>query len=433
MSVSRIPGSIPRCVSFPAALLFMFLVPVLSASGQQPEPPPPQGRVRVFLDMQIFYVDFDHLRREVPFVDWVRQPQDADVHILMASQPAGSGGMALTLTFIGRERFADRTDTLTAFTDRDATESEARDVFTRTLKLGLMPFVARTPEAERIRVLYQGPRPGEVETSEETDPWNLWVFRMRVGGNFNGETRQSRSSYNGSLSANRTTEAFKFSFSAYSSYSRSEFELDETTTFVNTSRSGHANASVVWSLGPHWSAGVRGGMSRSTFLNKRLEATLAPAVEYNIFPWEQSARRELTVTYHAGYEHNDYEEQTILLKEHEMLPEHGLSISASLTEPWGSVNGSLNFSQYLHDTRYNSASLFSSLDIRLFKGLSLNLFGNISRPRDQIYLSGAGLSPEEILLQRRQLKTDWTWFGNLGISYSFGSKFNNAVNPRLWF
>ena len=38
---------------------------------------------------------------------------------------------------------------------------------------------------------------------------------------------------------------------------------------------------------------------------------------------------------------------------------------------------------------------------------------------------------EEILLQRRQVSTSYSYFAGVGITYTFGSIFNNVVNPRF--
>ena len=59
------------------------------------------------------------------------------------------------------------------------------------------------------------------------------------------------------------------------------------------------------------------------------------------------------------------------------------------------------------------------------------MFGEFSRTRDQIYLPRGEASTEEILLRQRQLLTGYQYFFNFGISYSFGSIFNNIVNPRF--
>ena len=70
-------------------------------------------------------------------------------------------------------------------------------------------------------------------------------------------------------------------------------------------------------------------------------------------------------------------------------------------------------------------------EIRLFKGFSVNFFGEYSRTRDQIYLPRGEATTEEILLRQRQLFTGYQYFFNFGVSYSFGSILNNIVNPRF--
>lgn len=58
-------------------------------------------------------------------------------------------------------------------------------------------------------------------------------------------------------------------------------------------------------------------------------------------------------------------------------------------------------------------------------------FGTVDRTRDQIYLPKAGATTEEILVRQRQLATSYRYSMTFGITYSFGSIFNNVVNPRF--
>lgn len=69
--------------------------------------------------------------------------------------------------------------------------------------------------------------------------------------------------------------------------------------------------------------------------------------------------------------------------------------------------------------------------MRLFKGFSFNVFGDYSRIRDQINLRKGGASLDEVLLRQRQLATGYRYYIGFGVSYSFGSIYNNVVNPRL--
>jgi hypothetical protein len=38
---------------------------------------------------------------------------------------------------------------------------------------------------------------------------------------------------------------------------------------------------------------------------------------------------------------------------------------------------------------------------------------------------------EDVLLERAELETQFTYFASIGFSYSFGSIYNNIVNPRF--
>src|SRR6266550_6244723 len=59
--------------------------------------------VRVFLDCPDSFCDFDYYRTEITFVNWVRDRQFAQMHVLVTAQQTG-GGQEYTLAFIGLER-----------------------------------------------------------------------------------------------------------------------------------------------------------------------------------------------------------------------------------------------------------------------------------------------------------------------------------------
>ncbi|MDE2875175.1 MAG: hypothetical protein OXU69_13105 [Gemmatimonadota bacterium] len=65
------------------------------------------------------------------------------------------------------------------------------------------------------------------------------------------------------------------------------------------------------------------------------------------------------------------------------------------------------------------------------RGLNLDLEGGVARVKDQIYVSREDISDEDILLERRQLGTDFEYELELGFSFTFGSVLNNIVNPRM--
>ena len=100
-------------------------------------------------------------------------------------------------------------------------------------------------------------------------------------------------------------------------------------------------------------------------------------------------------------------------------------------QPWGRVSVTLDHARYLHDTSKYEVSLGGFFEVRLFKGFSVNMYGSYDWIRDQLYLPLEGATDEEILVQQRQLATNFRYYTSFGISYRFGSIFNNVVNPRF--
>lgn len=274
-----------------AAVVLWPVLPTPKAVAQEPAAPEDREVVlRVFLDCQTHPCDFDFLRREIPFVNYVRDRQDADVHVMVTSQPTGGGGRSFTLDFIGRRGFEELDDRLQVSVRPNLAEGETLARLARAIKLGLMRYVARTPDADRLRIVFEEEGGGQAVAGPEDDPWNFWVFRASLRGSFNGEDRRNFLSAFGSFSADRVTEGLKI-------------EL-----------------------------GIRAG---------------------------------------AG------------------------------------------------------------INLRLFRGLSLDLFGDASRVRDQINLPAGDATEEDVLLRIRELQTGFEYGFSFGFSYTFGSIFSNVVNPRF--
>jgi len=394
---------------------------------------PANQSVRVFLDCESWICDFDYLRTEIPYVDYVRDRTDASLHILVTVQETGSGGTEHTFNFIGVRGFTGIADTLRYVSQQSATPDDRRKGISQTLKLGLVRYVARTPSASRLQIVYAEPPKTDAKASAApaTDPWNFWVFRTRARGNFNGESSQRFMNLGGSVSANRVTKDWKFNNSVNVNYSESKFTFAEGEEFRSFSRSYGVNELIVKSLTDHWSVGQRASLSSSTFLNMRRSLRFAPAIEYDIYPYSQSTRRQVTFQYSVGVTSYLYRDTTIFEKLSEVRPNQTLTVSISTTQPWGSVSASVEGANYLDDFSKRRVALFNSMNARLFKGFSFDMFGSVSLLRDQLYLSKGIATDEEILLQRRQLSTSYSYFAGIGLTYTFGSIFNNVVNPRF--
>ncbi len=402
------------------------------ALAQQPAPPATPQLLRVFIDCQ-YECDTEYLRQNVQFVDYVRDRAVADVHVLVTTQGTGGGGTAWTTKFIGLGRFDKVDRTLTFSTGPTASSDDRRKEFTRIFKLGVASYAADSSAGPQLDVQWLKPDAAKAAATPATDPWNYWVFRTSLSGNRDGEESANFSSYRASFSANRTTEAWKISLSTNGNYSKSEFDLGEEEGGVikSTSQSWSVNTLIVKSLGPKWSIGGRSSLSHSSFSNSDKVVTVAPGLEFSVFPYSESSRRALTLLYTAGASHYDYKDVTIFDKLTETVPNHSLNTQLGLRQPWGSLHVGVTLSQHLNKASRYRISTFGSTDVRLFKGFSFSVYGGYDRIRDQIALRKGGATPEEVLLRRRQLATGHSYHMGFSLSYSFGSIFNSVVNPRF--
>lgn len=404
-----------------------------SGSAQEPvsEPGPEDSLLRVFLDCEPRICDFDHFRREVSFVNYVRDRADAELHVLVTWQETAAGGEAFELYFMGLDERTGQSDTLRFVSQESDSEEEVRAGLTQAFKLGLVRYAAPTSAGPLLDIRYTAPAEARQQATAASDPWNLWVFSVRAGAELEGESRQSSQAFDGSFSASRTTEGLKIDLSSYAEFEEEEFELNSGEVLVSTSRDLNHEGLIVWSLGPHWSAGVRASALTSTRVNQDLTIRAAPALQYSLYPYAESTRRQITFLYSLGLASFDYEEVTLFDKAKEIHAEHRMEVSAEFQQPWGEINGALEASMFLHDPSLHRIDLFARGEYRIVRGLNLDLTGSVARVKDQIYVSRENIPDEDILLERRQLGTDFVYELEVGFSFTFGSVFNNVVNPRM--
>jgi hypothetical protein len=379
---------------------------------------------KVYIDCED--CDQDYIRTEILFVNYVRDRKEADVHVLITTQDTGSGGTEYTIAFIGLGSYANINSTLIYASSKTDTEEEIRRGYVSVLKMGLVPYTAKTPIRDLISVSFRE----KVKPTDVVDRWKFWVFSLSVGGEFNRESQTKSDSINFSFSANKVTPDIKLRAGFSTGYEKDEFNYEDET-ITSDSDSVDFSGVFVKSLGEHWSVGIALTMSSSAYSNLRFKITPAPAIEYDFFPYSESTRRQLRFLYKVGYEFAKYREVTIYDKNKESLLGQSLSATLEIKEPWGTLSSSLEGSHYFHDFNFNRLAFFTELSFRIFKGLDFNIDGMYERIRDQLSLPARGASREEILLRRKELRTDYNLFLQVSLSYTFGSIFSNVVNPRF--
>lgn len=412
------------------ATALLLLLPPLAA--QEPNPLVPMesgGTLRLFLDCDVSGCDFDYLRTKMTWVDHVRDRTAADVHVIVTSLSAGGGGSEVTVRFAGRDRFAGVDDEFRYSVPQGATSDERRAELVRVLSLGLARYALRVSGGRGLAIGYTVPT--AIAAVASHDPWKRWVFSLGVSGYLSGESSATSSDVNGNLSAGRVTEGWKFELGLSGNNSNNRFSLGDGTVYRASVHSYYLSGKLVRSLTDHLSVGASFGGSSSSQDNIDLYTRVAPTIEYDFFPYSEYTRRQLILQYSVGLNRYDYTETTIFDRDRETRLRQRLSLDYSTRTTWGTASIGVAGGAYLSDIRQNQLSVEANMNIRVVKGLSLNYGGSYARVRDQITLPRDGASDEEILLRLRRLRTNYQYSTYFGVNYTFGSVFNNVVNPRM--
>ena len=107
------------------------------------------------------------------------------------------------------------------------------------------------------------------------------------------------------------------------------------------------------SLGGHFSAGIHSSASSSFVNNIDLQARVAPAVEWDLFPYADFQRRRLLLSYSAEANRLDYTSLTVYDKLTEELLDHKAAFTLALWQPWGVSDLGVSASAFLPDQQKN--------------------------------------------------------------------------------
>jgi len=404
-------------------IIFSILLTLSSLAFVQAQP----ERLNVFIDCDC---DLNYIRQELTYINHVRDQALADVQLLINDIRNGSGGRTYTIQFMGRKEFQGMRKELTYQTHPMMTNDEVRQGLTQKIALGLLTYLAETEWADRIAISIEGAPQEQSTLSTKDDPWDNWIFEVYGEIRLDKETSRSDFDSEFGFESDRVTEDWRVRTDVEFNHSESHFMNDEEE-YTNVRQRHYARGSVVKSLSNHWSAGIFSGVSHSTYSNIDLSYFFRPAIEYNLFPYREVIRREITFAYKIGYQRNNYISRTIYGEIEEDLFSHSIDMEMRFRQPWGDISTTLQASTFLHDFTKNRVELDSYVSVRVYKGLAVRFSTNLDLVRDQLNLPDKDASIEDLLLRQRQIATDFEARVEVGLSYTFGSAFNNIVNTRL--
>ena len=383
--------------------------------------------MRLFIDCNC---DKNFLRQEIKYVGHVRDQAQANIKLFIYDIANGSGGRTYNLEFEGIDDYKDIVGKLNYDTNANMTDDEVRKGLLKKVQSGLLQYVLQSDLADKITYTVNQEGLGELQEVDFTDPWNNWIFEVYGEAELDKESQRREFEYEVGFESDHVTEKIRIRTDLQLNQATREFERNEET-FTSERFRYAADGSIVASLSDHWSAGIFAGGRHDTFTNLDFRYYFQPAIEYNIFPYREVLRREIVFAYKIGYFHNDYIEPTIFNEISEGIFNHSLDVQVRYRQPWGNVYSRLRASTFLNDFSKNRVQLFGNFSVRLVKGLSVRFSGRFELIRDQINLPAGDASIEDVLLQQKQIATDFETGFRIGLSYTFGSAFNNIINTRL--
>jgi len=415
--------------------LLLLIVAMVWAQPAQAQDDRPET-LDVFLDCERS-CDFDYIRRTISYVNYVRDRVGSDVHVLVTSRSTGSGGRNYELQFIGLDTLEGMEDTVEWATQSTMTDAERREGLTEAIARGLVRFLLTTQVGDELLVTRHVHNTSELPelATEIVDPWNYWVFNIRLSGDYDAEESRSTIRTNTRVSADRVTEEWKIGLSGRFDYRESEFELSSGSV-RSINRNGSVFGQVVKSLTDHWSAGFTTYSATSSSNNTDLSISVSPTVEFSFFPYAESSTRDFRARYEVNFRNYRYEELTVYEETQQTVVQNQFQLSANFRQPWGSARARFSVESYITDFEQSLFDLYNigfsgEIDVRVARGLSVSFGGEISSVHDQIWLPLETSEDEDVLLGNRALPTSFEYEFGFGLSYRFGSIYNNVVNPRF--
>ena len=406
-------------------LLSLFLAEITFAQSTQRPPIP-----NVYLDCS--GCDVTYIRTNVTFVNYVRDQDDADIYLRITFQRSAGGGREYVLNFSGMGAFEGQ-ESIMNYSSPDTDSSDERRIgLTRYIKLGLLPFASNTTAVRFLDVIYRAPADAQVE-SEIYDPWNNWVFDVSVRSSMSGEENDFNFGLNGSFNYERTTEVWKLRGYTRGEINRRNLETNSGTININRDWAD-TWAMVGYSINEHTTLGLFGRAQFSRRGNLALNTYLAPAIEYNFFPYSEYQERRFIIQYQVTPWYRRYFETTIFLKDEELILSQELSSRLRYDQRWGVIDIRMSGIHYFHDTTINRIEINPSLNIRITRGLSVSISGRYRLINDQLAIQlprNYDPNDPEWILRGLQRPTSYDYNISFGLSYTFGSIYNNIVNPRF--
>ena len=396
-------------------LIILLLFIPLASFGQN-------NKLKAYLDCRC---DQNYLKQQTSFLDHVRDQNLADIEIFILDLRNPTGTRSFEIKIDGNNEYQEISSSVLVSGYANDTSSTLRDKLLNKLKLALVPFLDKANYNLNVDV-----DSNFDDLTVNDDKWKNWVFEL--SGSYNDDKEETRKTnrYELEFEVDKLTPDWRIGMEIKRNESKGKY-FSNDNVYTSSRKTTSFSGRVVKSISDHFSAGVFLGAYQNTYENIDLNRYIAPAIEYSFYPYKDVLSKEITLAYRIGVGKRNYIEKTIYGYEKQKLSSQTLSLNIRFRQKWGNISSYLNATQFLNDGTKKRFSLRSDLDLRVYEGLAVRFSTNINLIREQYSLAAVSNSIEELLLQQRQIATDYKTNFSVGLSYTFGSIYNSVINTRL--
>jgi hypothetical protein len=387
----------------------------------------PGSLIKVHLDPYYNLVQTEFLRNEVSFVDYVFDRRQCDVQVQSIQEPAGNGATRFRYYFIGNGTFYGQNDTVVWHADPAENAGSVREKSLAAYKRGLLPYLLQSSLANAIT--YQ--IADTVINADTYDPWRRWTFNPRLQVSSNGKFFSDDNPLTGKTD-NRIREinvrpsfdvfhigrTWRFGFfSAYEYHQRKQTTLNESLNSKESNNNLLIESEAVYALSQHWSAGA----SSYFFSGKyNWQTGGALGLEYNIFPYRDFFRQNWLFGYYTRLQVGNGIASRL---------NHALFTSYTKIRPWGYLRAGAHLSVWPVKQEWTRFRFRSDVELALNLGKNVFWFTRLSGSYTNNEY-GLSLLSNPLLVTSINARTGYYDF-SCGVSYFFGSGYQNIVNPRF--
>ena len=380
------------------------------------------NKLKAYLDCRC---DQNYLKQQTSFLEHVRDQNLADIEIFIIDIRNPTGTRTFEIKVDGNNEYKEISSSTLVSGYANDTSSTLRDKLLNKLKLALIPFLDKASYNIKVDV-----DSNFDDLTVNDDNWKNWVFEL--SGSYNDDKEESRKTnrYELEFEIDKLTPEWRIGMEIKRNESNGKF-FSNDKVYTSNRKTTSISGRVVRSISDHFSVGVFSSAYQNTYENIDFNRYIAPAIEYSFYPYKDVLSKEITLAYRIGIGKRNYIEKTIYGYEKQKLSSQTLSLNIRFRQKWGNISSYLNATQFLNDGTKKRFSLRSDLDLRVFQGLAVRFSGNVNLIREQYSLAAVSTSIEELLLQQRQIATDYRTNFSVGLSYTFGSIYNSIINTRL--